>query len=421
MDYFDANNFGTGAQQRFTSQPAWGSGEMTGAGEQGVMQGTDLFRQQFRNLMGRDPTADELGKYQVNALASALPNFQNPGYGTLSGVADAYINNTFGPEIANRQIQTQTEAQNKQLDSTQSRVQDLVKSLNQNTQDFLTSPESQASIQGSLNNTGMLNSGAYSKTMAGLMSQGALQNQSNALQGVTIPALQNIQGLSGLSGVPYQNSMQGGQGALTDLNNIRDFNWQSTLAQMLADKGQPSGLQSGIGMASSLLQGGGQAAQGGAAAYKATSYICMELIKRGLLCDSDMDDFHVHIMPALFKKGRAFWKYAMDGYKLAVAVNRADLDWKVFKPLLFDRVMDEKDPCEAVDLYADACHQLCISSDPSLWDGRVMRTGFIDSLPFIPLLLGYHPFREALVKTMRIKMVWLYDKPACLAHRGERP
>lgn len=249
-DYFDWNNFGTGAQQRYTTQTPWGSGEMGNSLEQGVMQGTQLFKQQFKNLVGRDPSADELGQFQVNALASALPNGQNPGYGDLSGISQNYIQNTFPGEVT----KYQQKQQNDSLDSTQTRVQDLVKNLNQQTQDYLTNPETQNQIRGQLNNGGMLDSGAYSQTLAGLMAQGATQNQANALSGVSIPALQGIQGLSG---IPYQQSISQGQGALGSLNGIRDFNMQAQLAQMLGGMGQPSGFQQGLGTAFAGLQGAG--------------------------------------------------------------------------------------------------------------------------------------------------------------------
>ena len=79
--------------------------------------------------------------------------------------------------------------------------------------------------------------------------------------------------------------------------------------------------------------------------------------------------------------------------------------------------MNEPDSCKAVDLYADACRQICEMSDVSLWDERVMRTSWVDSLMFIPLLMTYRPFLDALRKCLRIKMLIIYDKPRCEAHR----
>ena len=199
---------------------------------------------------------------------------------------------------------------------------------------------------------------------------------------------------------------------LSHLNQLQDFGLESSLAEKLANQAQPSGFEKGLGYASAASDIGANLAKAGPSNY-GTSYVCKELIRRGLICDMDMDDFHVHIMPAMFKKARAFWKYAMDGAKLVNAVNRKGLDWKHFKPLLFDRVMEEPDPCKAVDLYADACHQLCISADRSLWDPKVYRTSFLDSIPYLPFLFAYKPFLEALWKCIRMKTLILYDRPRC--------
>lgn len=412
-DYFDWNNFGTGAQQRFTGQSPWGSGEMGNPLEQGVSQGTQLFKQQFKNLLGRDPTADELGAFQVNALAGALPNGTNPGYGDLNGISQGYIQNTFGPEAA----KYQQGQQQSQLSQSQQMIQDLIGKQTDATTKQLTDPSSPTyqAFAGRMNNMGISpSSGAFQAGLGGVLGQNASQAINSALGSISIPT---IGGIQSLAGNPYEQSFKNSQGALTDLNNIRDFNLQAILAKQLGSMGQPSGAQNILGMASGAAQGGGSLLQGGSAAKTATSYVCLELIRHGFLCESDMDDFHVHIMPALFKKGRAFWKYAMDGKRLVDAVNARGLDWKAFKPLLFDRVMDEADSCKAVDLYADACHQLCISADRTLWDPKVYRTSVLDSLRFLPLLFLYTPFLKALWKCVRPKMFWIYDKPACGAHR----
>ena len=274
--------------------------------------------------------------------------------------------------------------------------------------------------------------------LSGILGQGLTNSQNigntglNSLLGTSNQnyGTQSNLGIGGLSaaqsalqqpltqGINQFNTQTGQSNALQNLLvnqgfNQNTFNQESTLGQLLAQMSQPSGVQQDIGLAGSAGNALTGAAVGTAGASKLTSYVCMELIKRGLICEMDMDDFHVHIMPALFKKGRAFWKYAMDGYNLVQAVNAKGLDWKVFKPLLFDRVMEEPDACKAVDLYADACHQLCISCDRTLWDERVYRSSWWDSLPFIPLLLMYTPFLKALWKCFRIKTLLLYDRPRC--------
>src|SRR5258708_40208757 len=102
--YFDWSNFGTGAQQAFTSSPNWYGGESSNPLEQQLMQSTNLFKQQFQNLLGRAPTADELRQFQVNAVAPNMPST----YGDAAGLASSYIQNQFGPQAASYSQQQQT-------------------------------------------------------------------------------------------------------------------------------------------------------------------------------------------------------------------------------------------------------------------------------------------------------------------------
>lgn len=403
------SDFGTGAASIYEAYPEWGGGAATNNAEvQGVQQGTQLFKQAFQNLLGRAPTADELGQYQSGALFNQFQTSGwNPTYGDQSGLANAYVQNQFGPQAAQYQQQQQTS----QLGTDQNLVQNMVNQTMGNTAAQFSNPNSSIyqAYAGNMNNLGISpSSGAFQAGAGSTIANSGLDASNSALQSIGIPGVQQI-GQTGQN--PYQNSFGSGQSALSNLENQFNFNQQSALGRQLADMSQPSTAQKDIGMASgasnalSNLMGSGAQAQ-------MTSYVCLELINRGLLCEMDMDDFHVHIMPAMFKKGRAFWKYAVDGKRLVDSVNDRGLDWKVFKPLLFDRVMAEPDPCRAVDLYADACHQLCLG-DPSLWDERVFRTSLVDSIPFLPALLCYKPFQKALLKCLRIKTLILYDRPRC--------
>lgn len=414
MPYFDYGNFGTGAADRFTGQPMWGSGETSNSLVQGVTQGTELFRQNFRNLLGRDPTPDELGSYQVNALASSLPNGQNPGYGDLSGTANSYIQNQFGPEAAKYQKQQQVS----ELGNSQDLIQNVIDKTMRNTASQFNDPNSQLyqKFSGQMNNLGISpSSGAFQAGAGSTIANSGMGASNAALQSIGIPGIQNIMGLQS---VPYQQSFQSGQGAMEDLNSIRNFNMSAILARQLAQDAQPSSSQNALGMATGAAGGAGSLLQGGAAAKNATpSYVCREMLKRGLLCESDLEDFYLHMFDAVWYKARAFWHYKINGQKLVDSVNAKGLDWAVFKPLLFDRVMNEKDPCKANDLFSDACHQLCISAAPELWDERVFRTSRFDSLPFLPLLFTDATFGKNFWRILRIKMMWLYDKPRCGIHQ----
>ena len=359
---------GSGALSGLTSQ---GAGALSSLGSQGAGALSGLQSQGA----GAMTNAGTLGMENI-------ANTQNTGTGALSGLNSQGLSNQQG--VANQgQSALSSLLGSGMQDTTGAQSSGLNSSLGLVNQDYTTQ-----------SNLGIGGLSAYQSALQQPLQQGI--NQTNTQQGQQ-NSLQNLLTTQGF-----------------DQNN---FNQQSTLGQLLANQGSQSTLQSILGMASGTAQGGGSLMQGGAAASKATSYVCKELIKRDLLCESDMDDFHVHIMPAMFKKGRAFWKYAADGKALVDAVNAKGLDWKVFKPLLFDRVMDEPDACKAVDLYADACHQLCISADPELWDERVFRDSIWDSLIFLPRLLTYAPFIEALAKCIRIKTLIIYDKPRCEVHR----
>lgn len=373
----------------------------------GQQAGQYYAGQEFSKLFGRNPTQSELDQFS-NYYLGADPNIANVAGGNQA------ISSYF-----NQQQQAANAPQNeaKALQDQIPIISNLVKNQTSAIGEDLMNPNSPTYRQfsGLMNNMGIdPSSGAFQSGLGGTLGANAAQAENSALGAVGLPI---AQGYSQGAMAPFNQAMSQPQDLFTHGLQMQDFIAQSQLANQLAEKGKPSGAQSAMGMASGAASGAGNLAQGGAQAYSATSYVCKELIKRGLLCESDMDDFHIHIMPAMFRKGRAFWKYAADGLNLVNAVNAKGLDWKVFKPLLFDRVMDESDACRAVDLYADACHQLCISSDRSLWDERVYRTSFSDSLIFLPRLLFYRPFMEAFWKCLRIKMMIVYDKPHCVVHK----
>lgn len=386
---------------------------LTGAGYGGKSQGliqkqSDAFTQTFTNLMGRAPTDQETSQFfQQQYVGQGHPDLIDP-----YSAAQAYTTNAFGPQIAKYNQQQQTS----QLGTSESQIQDIINKTMGNTASQFSDPNSELyqSFSGQMNNQGISpSSGAFQAGAGSTIASAGLQAANQGLTDVGIPAINNI---AGVSNNPYQSALSGPQMYEQQTQDMNNFELQSELAKMLASQGQPSSAQNILGMASGSAQGAGSLLQGASAA-KGTSYVCKELIKRGLLCESDMDDFHAHIMSAMLKKGRAFWKYAMDGWKLVDAANRVGVDWKEYKPLLFDRVMAESDAGKAVDLYADACCRLAFYSDASLWDERVYRTSFFDSLIFLPRLLTYRPFLEALWKCVRIKTLFIYDKPQCEVHR----
>ena len=379
-----------------------------------VSQGAQIFAQNFQNLTGRPPTDQELQAYTKNALANAVDTPGGSSYQDLTGLAQGYVQNQFGPQAAQYQQQQQTS----QLGQSQQLLQNLVNQSMQNTSSALADPNSQIyqALAGTMNNTGITpGSGAFQAGAGSTIANAGLEAANQGLQSIGIPGIQNI---AGLTSVPYSQSFTSGTTGMGNLENLSNFQLQADLARQLQNMSEPSGLQKDLGMASGAASGAGNLLKGGAAAYQATpSYVCREMLRRGLLCESDLEDFYLHMFDAVWYKARAFWHYKVNGQKLVDAVNERGLDWKAFKALLFDRVMEEPDACKANELFADACHQLCISAAPDLWDERVMRSSVWDSLPFLPLLFMDSTFGRNFWRILRIKTLILFDKPRCEVHQ----
>lgn len=382
----------------------------------------DNFMSQFQNFVGRAPTQDEISKFENNWVIPNTDSLRQPGSQILANTPAAiqqFLGQNFQQE-ANQQAQQQNQtATQNALGQIPGIVQNQVGALSAD----LTNPNSPTyqSFSGLLNNMGITpSSGAFQAALGGTLGAAGAQDTANLLGQIGGGGLQAGQQLAT---APYMNTLGNLYPMQQQYNNqaydLENFGLESQLARQLANDSQPSGLQNALGyanagsnIAKNLVTSGVQA--------QTTSYVCKELIKRGLICESDMDDFHVHIMPAMFKKGRAFWKYAMDGQELVEAANLVGIKWDKFKPLLFDRVMAEPDPCRAVDLYADACHQICIRACYTLWDPKVYRSSFLDSFRFFPKLFTYKPFLEALWKCVKVRMAFVYDKPRCEVHYGSR-
>lgn len=377
--------------------------------------GNDFF-QQFQNDVGRAPTSDEINQFFSQAVNPVMGSSAGFGGTDPNAVVQSYL-----PQAYQTQIQQNQQAQlNNPTTGIGAQIANLGNQVGATTAKDLADPNNPIyqAFAGGMNNLGITpSSGAFQSGIGSTIGNAISNTEQQGLSSLGLGAIGGNQSPSFQS--LYGQGQQAQQGITGYNQAINNFDMQSQLAQMLQQMGQPSGFQTALGEAGAASKAFGNVAPGATAlGSQMTSYICKELIKRDLLCESDMDDFHVHIMPAMFKKGRAFWKYAMSGHKLVQAVNEKGMDWKVFKPLLFDRVMEEADPCKAVDLYADACHQLCISADRSLWDQRVYRTSVWDSLIFLPGLFFYTPFLKALWKCVVVKTAFVYDKPTCEAHRG---
>lgn len=372
------------------------------------------FAGAFKNSTGQDPTSDDYSKFFSNIgeqVQHSPAGYGGTSYSDIQNLITPYIQNQYGQQVQQNQQQQQTN----NLQQNQKTIQGLIdQSTAANTKAF-TDPNSDTfkSFSGNLNNLGITpSSGAFQAGLGSALGQGAVQAENQALSQFDIPSVGAIQQTAG---APYQNDLANMYPGLQQYgqqqSNLYDFNLQSDLAKQLASSGSPSGFQTGFGQAVSGLGAAGNAAQGGAAAYQATSYVCMELIKRGLCSEYHLDLLHYNSFPAMFKKARAFWGYAMNGKKIVDACNKAGIDWSLFKEKLINIPLHERDAVKVVEKYTEACKELCMIGDPSLWDERYLRTSLVDSLPFIPLLFTYKPFLKVMIKVLRMKCLFLIDLP----------
>lgn len=355
MDYFSGMDLGTGWDPK-SGVVGWGSGETQNTSVQQAKMATDLFRQQFRNLIGRDPSSDELGKFQSQALQGSINAPGDLTYGDASGLSDAFIQQSFGPQAADFQKQTQSN----ELTDSQGRIQEIIDKMMGNTATALTDPNSEIykTLSGSMNNAGLTpSSGAFQSGVGSTIANAGLGAANTALTSLGFPAISKM---AGLSSVPYERSFGNGQSALTHLNDLGDFDLQSKIASMMASQSEPSGFEKGLGYASTasnilknLSQSGGSAMS----MAKAT-WICTQLNAEGLMSEEDIETLHDHLYKAFWKRPLKFLGYLMFGKLLVLFANKSGTNWRLWKSEFYDNVMAEPDSAKAVDAYGEAFWRL---------------------------------------------------------------
>lgn len=385
----------------------WGQGQWQGTGGGNTAQQYYAFKK-FAQLFGHNPTQSELDQFSP-FYASGDPNKTN------NGVGDQALSSYFQQQQA---IQNAPQQEAQQIQAQIPILQDLINQQTTGTIKNLTDPNSDQYKQfaGNLNNFGITpSSGAFQAGLGSKIGGAANDFISQAIGGVALPiASTYAQGAT----MPYQDAVSRPGQMFQNNMQMQNFLTQAQMAQAAAEQAAPSDFQKGLGYAGGITQAAGNIGQAAGGASQVTSYICLAMIDAGLLCESDLDDFHVHIMPALFKKARAFWHYAKYGEALSLYAKSGRINWNDYKPFLFDRVMAEPNAEKAVDLYAAGCEMLCERYAQHLWDERVYRTSILDSLRFLPRLFGYKPFRDALLKCIRLKFMFVVDRPKCEENHG---
>lgn len=120
------------------------------------------------------------------------------------------------------------------------------------------SPDYQSTM-GQLNNFGRADPNTFAQSLSSRLAPLIGQNMMTMGTSALTPSFQNQQNLVS-SGASTQSNL--GLASLQRFIDLQNFEKQAALSNQLADKGQPSGAQQGIGGAASLLQGLGQFGQG---------------------------------------------------------------------------------------------------------------------------------------------------------------
>lgn len=373
------NQFDPAAKQTVSSilqsgNKAAGAGNAQGGTDflnESALGGTDLntYANQFKNLTGKDPTGQDITGFFSN-MGSQMKDGTN--FADVNSLVNQYISNSAQPQIQQYQTGQMTDA----LSKAQQQSQDLVKQQNQASVDQLTSPDSMAKIEQGYNQQGLLNSGAFSQGLGNTLANAASSNESNALAGVTIPGINNIQNTTN---APYQNYLSGLSGgtqqAGQNQQNTTNFGMQSQLAQQLQSMMSPSTLQQWAPIIQGAEQGGGAATS--------KSAICLELLRRGLTSWDEVDELHWKVVSSMFTRCRALLFYSQNGDKLVKAANAQGFDWNEAKEWFIDEPLSQTSSIKAVISYSLACKKLALIVAPELWDERVMKGSFLDFFRFI--------------------------------------
>lgn len=375
---------------------------------------TDQFASLFKNYVGRDPTTDEINKFLTQGVTQNYQGITNPGSAFNANpqqFLQNFIQGNFQQE-ANKQAQTQADTA---FQGNLKKVQDLVNQQTQATTSDLLNPQGKTfqEFAGLMNNYGITpSSGAFQAGLGNAVGSAAAGNEAAALGQFGIPA---ISGEQAMASAPYQNNLQNlypSMGQFNQgINDIYGFNLESVLASDLAGQSAPSGFEKGLGYASAGSNILGNLVKFGPSNL-GTSYICMALIHHGLATESDLDLLHYKTIGAIWKKARAFWWYATHAKELVRIAELKGINWKSWRSWFLDDPISKPTALEAVEEYITAYESLCrYVGAMHLWDDRVRRVSFLDSLLFLPKVLTYPPFIRAAWKVFKMKQLFILDLP----------
>lgn len=335
-------SYTAGGSQQATAGNAAGATTFAGLSQEG---GSDLntFAKQYQNLTGQAPTAQQINDYFTNVA----PQLAGTNVADQNSLINNFLSTQYQPQIQQYQQQQQTN----NLNTAQQTAQNLIQQQNQADITNLTDPANMAKIEQSFNQNGLLNSGVFSQGLADQLAQATNSNVANAIGGITIPGIENIQNTQNAPYQQFLNGLQPGLGqAGQNQQSQLNFNQESQLAQQLADMGSPSELQQWAPILQGALQGGGAAASG-------KTYLCTHMKNLGLMTEDEVDAVHRKIFPYAFLHPLDLIAYAVTAPTFILIANDW-MDWNALKPRLCDEIICCKSSREAFRRYKAVCEEI---------------------------------------------------------------
>jgi len=264
--------------------------------------------------------------------------------------------------------------------------------------------------KGMIGGTGQILNGDVSGG-AGTLATSPLDTTANLVNGVgssvaSAPLIGNSQlgkSIGQASATPINSLGQALSAPGQTVNDFKTGNF-SNLAQQLA--APVTTAASGFHVVNDALGGTPQIVKDiinpvGAIGGALGTFICTELLSKGLINYSEYKAIHSLQFKSFFRRGRFAAWYIDHGQTLVDKANEQGIDWSSIKKWFFDDVLNQPTQLEAEDAYGRASEKLCRMVAPNLWQDRLWRNSYLDSLIFLPKILTFKQNRQLVVSKIR--------------------
>lgn len=290
----------------------------------------DIAVKAYMEIAGRPPTVQEL----------------------FSAAQQHDINGYVASMVGQQQAQKQGQDVIKQsYDDQRKAIEDLINQRQKQTiQDLSPGGEGYTSLTGNLNNSGLLNSGAFSDILAKTLAKESAQATTDLASGTISPQYDYMREFQLL---PQQQAME-----LPGQYRQQGFDWRAFSDQ--ADLARQLSGGNGMGVLpyfSTAFQGLNAGANAYGAAKRPT-YICTEMMECGVLTEEQVNKIHDHLFRAFWRRPLSFVGYFFMGKLLVRMCNSCQTNWCLWKDDFYTDVMEESDPAKAVDIYRQSFWRL---------------------------------------------------------------